>query len=224
MVTDLVADARAHACWRPARCDRWAFAANAIAAGLAALPPAAVLGIVHAAWWAHAVILLGFLMFLPYSKHLHILAAPLNVFFAPTRPEGPLLARRISRPRRPSVSGRSPTSPGRSSSTSTTAPSAAAAPPRCPANMSGKELDPKMAHPAPAGAPAGERAQAPALPRGDRRRPPPRATATPKAPWWATSSTTTCCGPAPPAAGAWTPARSSSSTCRRSWTCAAGWC
>ncbi|WP_224982342.1 (Fe-S)-binding protein [Geomonas agri] len=31
-------------------------------------------------WWAHAVVLLGFMNFLPYSKHMHILTATPNVF------------------------------------------------------------------------------------------------------------------------------------------------
>ena len=33
-------------------------------------------------WWIHIVAVLGFLNFLPYSKHLHVLASIPNVFFA----------------------------------------------------------------------------------------------------------------------------------------------
>ena len=32
-------------------------------------------------WWAHAVILLGFLNFIPHSKHIHLLGAIPNIFF-----------------------------------------------------------------------------------------------------------------------------------------------
>lgn len=32
-------------------------------------------------WWLHYAIILGFLVYIPRSKHLHILAAPLNVLF-----------------------------------------------------------------------------------------------------------------------------------------------
>jgi Fe-S oxidoreductase len=32
-------------------------------------------------WWMHAVVLLGFLNYLPYSKHMHILTSIPNVFF-----------------------------------------------------------------------------------------------------------------------------------------------
>jgi Fe-S oxidoreductase len=41
-------------------------------------------------WWAHVGILLGFLVFIPYSKHLHIVTAPLNVYFSSTMPRGQL--------------------------------------------------------------------------------------------------------------------------------------
>jgi Fe-S oxidoreductase len=32
-------------------------------------------------WWLHAVVLLAFLIYIPYSKHLHILTALINCFF-----------------------------------------------------------------------------------------------------------------------------------------------
>ena len=37
-------------------------------------------------WWLHMVTVLGFLAYLPYSKHLHLLAAPFAVFFGSLRP------------------------------------------------------------------------------------------------------------------------------------------
>jgi len=37
--------------------------------------------IARASWWIHALVLLFFLNYLPYSKHLHILAALPNIFF-----------------------------------------------------------------------------------------------------------------------------------------------
>lgn len=39
-------------------------------------------------WWLHMVAVLGFLAYLPYSKHLHLLAAPFGVFFASLRSNG----------------------------------------------------------------------------------------------------------------------------------------
>jgi Fe-S oxidoreductase len=40
--------------------------------------------------WAHVVIILGFLAYLPHSKHLHIATAAINVFFGRTRARGRL--------------------------------------------------------------------------------------------------------------------------------------
>ncbi len=42
--------------------------------------------VAHALWWAHMVTVLGFMAYLPYSKHLHLLAAPFGVFFASLEP------------------------------------------------------------------------------------------------------------------------------------------
>ena len=142
MVTDLLADA-GRMVLAPAPSDRWAFAGSAIAHGLAALAPAGVTALFHASWWLHAVILLGFLTFLPYSKHLHIMGAPLNVFFAPTEPKGRFSTPDLENSETFGVGQVTEftwkdlfdlyncTECGRCTS-------------RCPANMSGKELDPKL--------------------------------------------------------------------------------
>ena len=39
----------------------------------------------RAMWWIHMATVLGFLAYLPYSKHLHLLAAPFGVFFGSLR-------------------------------------------------------------------------------------------------------------------------------------------
>lgn len=39
-------------------------------------------------WWVHIALLLSFLVYLPYSKHMHLLAAPFNVFFRSLKPRG----------------------------------------------------------------------------------------------------------------------------------------
>ena len=44
----------------------------------------------RAAVWAHVLLILGFLVYLPYSKHLHIFLAAVNVFFGRTRARGRL--------------------------------------------------------------------------------------------------------------------------------------
>src|SRR4051794_872369 len=40
--------------------------------------------------WAHVLLILSFLAYLPYSKHLHIITAVINVFFGRTTPRGRL--------------------------------------------------------------------------------------------------------------------------------------
>ncbi len=44
----------------------------------------------RAAVWAHVLIILSFLAYLPYSKHLHIIVAAFNVYFGRTRARGRL--------------------------------------------------------------------------------------------------------------------------------------
>lgn len=39
-------------------------------------------------WWLHILTVLGFLVYLPYSKHLHIILAFPNTYFAPQQPRG----------------------------------------------------------------------------------------------------------------------------------------
>lgn len=43
-----------------------------------------------ASWWIHILLVLGLLAFIPYSKHLHLMAAPFNVFFKSLRAKGAL--------------------------------------------------------------------------------------------------------------------------------------
>ncbi|MCM3714227.1 (Fe-S)-binding protein [Alkalihalobacillus oceani] len=65
-----------------------------IASGLAAVfsfvPPAAASGLFFLFWWVHLLILLSFLVYVPQSKHAHLLAAPVNVFLGRTHPVGQL--------------------------------------------------------------------------------------------------------------------------------------
>src|SRR5712692_9986905 len=41
-------------------------------------------------WWVHIITVLGFLIYLPRSKHLHLMATPFNVFFRNHRSKGAL--------------------------------------------------------------------------------------------------------------------------------------
>ena len=43
-------------------------------------------------WWTHLGIILFFAMYIPFSKHMHMVAAPLNAFFQSLEPRGALPA------------------------------------------------------------------------------------------------------------------------------------
>jgi Fe-S oxidoreductase len=88
MVTFLLTEAgsrgEGHQVWLPAG----ATLANALTA--IGLDQTALTSVGQAAWWVHVLILLGFLVYLPYSKHMHLLWAPAAVFFAEVPAKGTL--------------------------------------------------------------------------------------------------------------------------------------
>jgi Fe-S oxidoreductase len=142
MVTDLAADA-GRILLAPEPSDRWQFAGRAVAAAFAQLPGGVVQAIFHVSWWLHAALLLSFLVYLPYSKHLHVMGAPLNVFFGPQTPKGKFPTADLENAETFGVGAITEftwkdlfdlyncTECGRCTSA-------------CPANVSGKELDPKL--------------------------------------------------------------------------------
>ena len=44
-------------------------------------------GVSHGAWWLHYALILSFLVYIPRSKHLHILASAINILFKPLGPK-----------------------------------------------------------------------------------------------------------------------------------------
>ena len=44
-------------------------------------------GVSRAAWWLHYALILGFMVYIPRSKHLHVLASLFNAFFKPLGPK-----------------------------------------------------------------------------------------------------------------------------------------
>ncbi|UKS29060.1 4Fe-4S dicluster domain-containing protein [Paenibacillus sp. HWE-109] len=44
----------------------------------------------HVSWWMHLLILLSFLIYVPQSKHFHIITAPINILLRRTEPIGKL--------------------------------------------------------------------------------------------------------------------------------------
>jgi Fe-S oxidoreductase len=66
----------------------WTPISNALSKPFAGLSSSALNVTEHAFLWAHVVLILGFLMFIGYSKHLHIFTSSLSVFFSSTAPRG----------------------------------------------------------------------------------------------------------------------------------------
>jgi Fe-S oxidoreductase len=44
-------------------------------------------GVFQGAWWLHYMVILGFMVYIPRSKHLHVLASLFNAFFRPLGPK-----------------------------------------------------------------------------------------------------------------------------------------
>ena len=63
---------------------QWAPISSALSHLVAPAAPA----LERVAVWTHVLIILSFLVYLPYSKHLHILVAAINVYFGRTRSRG----------------------------------------------------------------------------------------------------------------------------------------
>ena len=43
-----------------------------------------------ASWWVHIVLVVGFLIYIPHSKHMHLIVCSFNEFFRSLRPKGEL--------------------------------------------------------------------------------------------------------------------------------------
>jgi Fe-S oxidoreductase len=86
-------------CWHASRIAaglnewpaRWSFLSNAISPVFGSVSERVFV-------WAHLCFIFGFLIYLPYSKHLHIATAAVNVFFGRTRARGRLEPLRFDLP------------------------------------------------------------------------------------------------------------------------------
>jgi len=54
------------------------------------LTPGAAKAVFFTFWWAHLLILLAFLVYIPQSKHFHLITAPINIFLGRKEPVGRL--------------------------------------------------------------------------------------------------------------------------------------
>jgi len=57
------------------------FISGLVAQGLSSASPEYIHSFGSTSWWVHAIVLLVFMNFLPYSKHMHVMTALPNVFF-----------------------------------------------------------------------------------------------------------------------------------------------
>ena len=69
-----------------------AFIANALAGPLRSLDPGVLQAGFAISWWLHMLIVAAFLVYLPFSKHLHIATAFPNIYFRKLKPRGELPA------------------------------------------------------------------------------------------------------------------------------------
>jgi Fe-S oxidoreductase len=56
--------------------------ASLIGAGFGWMPATAAMIVFYIAWWVHTITILAFLVYVPQSKHAHLIAAPVNVFLS----------------------------------------------------------------------------------------------------------------------------------------------
>ncbi len=66
------------------------FLTSIIADHVSRFSPATLSILCQVFWWTHILIVLGFLNYLPYSKHLHIGSSFFNVYFSSLKPRGNL--------------------------------------------------------------------------------------------------------------------------------------
>ena len=91
MVTLLLARATSIAQETPAWA-RGAFLSRAVAGWFAEASPGVARGVYEAAWWIHLGVVLYFLTWIPEGKHLHLITLIPNVFLRKARPRGALRA------------------------------------------------------------------------------------------------------------------------------------
>ena len=93
MVTLLLANAFLHV-WQPGAIGPEKVVSRALAAPFRTVSPDAAHRWYLVAWWLHVLIVLAFLNYLPYSKHLHVVSSLINVYFSNTSWKGERAAMR----------------------------------------------------------------------------------------------------------------------------------
>jgi Fe-S oxidoreductase len=65
-----------------------AFVSAAIGAAIAGASSNVLNAVARALWWVHVVLLLAFLVYIPMSKHMHLIMCPVNEWFRNLKPRG----------------------------------------------------------------------------------------------------------------------------------------
>lgn len=76
--------------WQGLRPSGYAPISSAIAAIFSGMSAAAAEAVFYVFWWVHLLVLLAFLVYVPQSKHFHLMTAPLNIWFRRREPAGRL--------------------------------------------------------------------------------------------------------------------------------------
>ncbi|WP_286672441.1 heterodisulfide reductase-related iron-sulfur binding cluster [Cohnella hashimotonis] len=79
-----------HRAWEGEAASAYAPVSSLIAGAASNLTPAAAEAAFFVCWWAHLVVLLTFLVYVPQSKHFHLITAPINLFVGRAEPVGKL--------------------------------------------------------------------------------------------------------------------------------------
>jgi len=87
MITLLVMNASA-AIARPDTAEPARVISHGLAAAMAGMSPATAASVVTLSWWLHILLVLAFLNYLPYSKHLHVITSLPNVYLSNTSGPG----------------------------------------------------------------------------------------------------------------------------------------
>jgi Fe-S oxidoreductase len=122
-----------------------AVVSGALAAPLGAAPRPAVHAIWEAAWWAHLGIILFFLTWIPEGKHLHLITLVPNVVLRRARPRGALAPIDVERAERLGASQATHFT-WKDNLDAFACMECGRCVEVCPANITGKELDPRRLH------------------------------------------------------------------------------
>jgi Fe-S oxidoreductase len=144
MVTLLVSRAAAIALEAPPWMDG-AVVSGLVGGRLAGLPRSAVHGVFEVAWWLHLGIILYFLTWIPEGKHLHLITLVPNVVLRKARPRGALAPIDIEAATRLGASAAEHFT-WKDNLDAFACMECGRCVEVCPANATGKELDPRRLH------------------------------------------------------------------------------